>query len=68
MPTHFAGLPVDIERLYAIAQKYGLRVIEDAALCDRLALAGSAHRRIRGLGGVQLTRTRHDHSSEGARC
>jgi len=32
MPTHFAGLPVDIERLYGIAQKYGLRVIEDAAL------------------------------------
>ena len=32
MPTHFAGLPVDIERLYAIAQKHGLRVIEDAAL------------------------------------
>ncbi len=32
MPTHFAGLPVDMERLYAIAHKYGLRVIEDAAL------------------------------------
>ena len=32
MPTHFAGLPVDMERLYAIAQKHGLRVIEDAAL------------------------------------
>ena len=32
MPTHFAGLPVDIERLYAIARKHGLRVIEDAAL------------------------------------
>ena len=32
MPTHFAGLPVDIERLYAIAQKHGLRIIEDAAL------------------------------------
>ena len=32
MPTHFAGLPVDIEHLYAIAQKHGLRVIEDAAL------------------------------------
>jgi dTDP-4-amino-4,6-dideoxygalactose transaminase len=32
MPTHFAGLPVDIERLYAIAQRHGLRVIEDAAL------------------------------------
>ena len=32
MPTHFAGLPVDIERLYSIARKHGLRVIEDAAL------------------------------------
>jgi dTDP-4-amino-4,6-dideoxygalactose transaminase len=32
VPTHFAGLPVDIERLYAIAAMYGLRVIEDAAL------------------------------------
>jgi len=32
MPTHFAGLPVDIERLYAIAKQHGLRVIEDAAL------------------------------------
>jgi dTDP-4-amino-4,6-dideoxygalactose transaminase len=32
MPTHFAGLPVDMERLYAVAHKHGLRVIEDAAL------------------------------------
>ncbi len=32
MPTHFAGLPVDMERLYAIARKHDLRVIEDAAL------------------------------------
>ncbi len=32
MPTHFAGLPVDMDRLYAVAHKHGLRVIEDAAL------------------------------------
>ncbi|MFZ4789868.1 MAG: DegT/DnrJ/EryC1/StrS family aminotransferase [Candidatus Competibacteraceae bacterium] len=32
MPTHFGGLPVDMDRLYKIAGKYGLRVIEDAAL------------------------------------
>ncbi len=32
MPTHFAGLPVDMDRLYTIAKRYGLRVIEDAAL------------------------------------
>ncbi|MEQ1882108.1 MAG: DegT/DnrJ/EryC1/StrS aminotransferase family protein, partial [Burkholderiales bacterium] len=32
MPTHFAGLPVDMDRLYEIATRRGLRVIEDAAL------------------------------------
>ncbi len=32
MPTHFAGLPCDMDRLYAIAAKHKLRVIEDAAL------------------------------------
>ncbi len=32
LPTHFAGLPVDMERLYDIAGRRHLRVIEDAAL------------------------------------
>lgn len=31
MPVHFAGLPVDLDPLYALAEKYGLRVLEDAA-------------------------------------
>jgi dTDP-4-amino-4,6-dideoxygalactose transaminase len=31
MPVHFAGRPVDMDRLYAIARQRGLRVIEDAA-------------------------------------
>jgi dTDP-4-amino-4,6-dideoxygalactose transaminase len=31
MPVHFAGLPVDMDRMLAIATKHGLRVIEDAA-------------------------------------
>jgi dTDP-4-amino-4,6-dideoxygalactose transaminase len=31
MPVHFAGLPLDMDRLYALAQQRGLRVIEDAA-------------------------------------
>ena len=31
IPVHFAGLVVDLDRLYAIAEKHGLRVIEDAA-------------------------------------
>jgi dTDP-4-amino-4,6-dideoxygalactose transaminase len=31
MPVHFAGLPVDLDPLYALAEKHQLRVIEDAA-------------------------------------
>ncbi|HXA53910.1 MAG TPA: DegT/DnrJ/EryC1/StrS aminotransferase family protein, partial [Solirubrobacteraceae bacterium] len=31
MPVHFAGLPVDMGRLYEIAGRHGLRVVEDAA-------------------------------------
>ena len=31
MPVHFAGLPVDLDPLYALAKKYNLRVIEDSA-------------------------------------
>lgn len=32
MPTHFAGLPCDMDALYALAARHKLRVIEDAAL------------------------------------
>lgn len=31
VPVHFAGLPVDCDKLYAIAHKHGLRVLEDGA-------------------------------------
>jgi dTDP-4-amino-4,6-dideoxygalactose transaminase len=31
MPVYLAGLPTDMDRLYAIAGRHGLRVIEDAA-------------------------------------
>ncbi len=31
MPVHFAGLPVDMDVLYQLAEKHNLRVIEDAA-------------------------------------
>ncbi|WP_454737851.1 DegT/DnrJ/EryC1/StrS family aminotransferase [Cupriavidus necator] len=31
MPVYLSGLPVDMDRLYAIAAKHSLRVIEDAA-------------------------------------
>jgi dTDP-4-amino-4,6-dideoxygalactose transaminase len=31
IPVYLSGLPVDMDRLYAIAKKYNLRVVEDAA-------------------------------------
>lgn len=31
IPVYLSGLPVDMDRLYAIAEKYNLRVVEDAA-------------------------------------
>lgn len=31
LPVYLAGLPVDLDRLYGIAEKHDLRVIEDAA-------------------------------------
>lgn len=31
LPVHFTGLPVDLDPIYALAKKYNLRVIEDAA-------------------------------------
>ncbi len=32
LPTHFNGLPLDLDALYALARGHNLRVIEDAAL------------------------------------
>ena len=39
MPVHFAGLPVDLDALYGLAERRGLRVVEDAAHA-----IGSSHR------------------------
>jgi hypothetical protein len=49
MPVHFGGLPVDMERLYAIAARHRLRVIEDAAHAIGSSWAG---RRIGSFGDL----------------
>ena len=51
MPTHFGGLPVDMDRLYEIAEKYQLRVIEDAALAMGSSWRG---RRIGSFGDLTV--------------
>src|SRR3990167_9003850 len=51
LPVHFAGLPVDLEYLFEIAEKYHLRVIEDASHA-----IGSEYKnkRIGAIGDIQV--------------
>ncbi len=51
MPIHFAGLPVDLDAVYAIAQQHGLRVIEDAAHAIGTEYKG---KRLGSFGDVQV--------------
>lgn len=51
MPVHFAGLPVDLDPIYALAQKHNLRVIEDAAHAIGTEYKG---RRIGSFGDTQV--------------
>ena len=51
MPVHFAGLPVDLDPLYALAERQGLRVIEDAAHAIGTEYKG---RRIGSFGDTQV--------------
>jgi dTDP-4-amino-4,6-dideoxygalactose transaminase len=49
LPTHFAGLPCDMDGLYELAGKHKLRVIEDAALAIGSSWRG---RRIGSFGDI----------------
>jgi dTDP-4-amino-4,6-dideoxygalactose transaminase len=51
MPVHFAGAPVDLDPIYALAQKHNLRVIEDAAHAIGTEYKG---KRIGSFGDVQI--------------
>ena len=51
LPVHFAGLPVDLDPLYAKAEEHGLRVIEDAAHAIGTEYKS---RRIGGFGDTQV--------------
>jgi dTDP-4-amino-4,6-dideoxygalactose transaminase len=51
MPVHFAGLPVDLDPLYALADKHGLRVVEDCAHAIHTEYKG---RRLGSFGDTQV--------------
>jgi len=53
MPVYLSGLPVDMERLYAIARQHGLRVIEDAAQAiDSRWVGSQGNQRIGSFGDL----------------
>lgn len=51
IPVHFAGLPVDLDRLYELANAKGIEVIED---CAHAMGAYYKDSKIGSLGGVQV--------------
>ncbi|TAK72252.1 MAG: DegT/DnrJ/EryC1/StrS aminotransferase family protein, partial [Gammaproteobacteria bacterium] len=51
LPVHFAGLPVDLDPIYALADHYGLRVLEDAAHAIGTEYKG---KRLGSFGDTQL--------------
>ncbi len=50
-PVHFAGLPVDMDEVYAIAHKHGLRVVED---CAHSIGAAYKDRKLGSFGDIQV--------------
>ncbi|MEO0795313.1 MAG: DegT/DnrJ/EryC1/StrS aminotransferase family protein [Verrucomicrobiota bacterium] len=51
MPVHFAGLPVDLDHLYSVAERHELRVIED---CAHAIGADYKNRRVGTFGDTQV--------------
>lgn len=51
MPVHFAGRPIDLDPLYALADTYNLRVVEDCAHAIGATYRG---KRIGNFGDIQV--------------
>ena len=51
MPVHYAGLPVDLDPIYALAKKHNLRVVEDCAHAIGAEYKG---KRIGAFGDIQV--------------
>jgi len=65
MPVHFFGLPVDMDRVNALARKHGLKVVEDAAHCWGSQWRGKGMGAWGDLGGVSLQMSKNITSGEG---
>lgn len=59
------GHPADLERIMTIAQKYNLRVIEDAAQSPNSLYKGKFTGTVAHIGGYSLNYHKHIHTGEG---
>ena len=66
-PVHYAGIGCEMERIMAIARKYGLKVVEDAAQGVNAFYSGQALGLDRRSGHVQLSRDQELHLRRGGR-
>jgi dTDP-4-amino-4,6-dideoxygalactose transaminase len=65
IPVHFAGLPVDMDRLMPLAQKHGLAVVEDAAHAHGSTWRGTPMGTIGHIGSFSLQASKNLTAGEG---
>ncbi|WP_245581694.1 DegT/DnrJ/EryC1/StrS family aminotransferase [Rudanella lutea] len=65
IPVHFAGLPCDMDAIMAIAERYNLRVIEDAAHAHGAEYRGRKLGSIGDLGSFSFQSSKNLTSGEG---
>lgn len=65
MAVHLFGLPCDLGALGAVADRHGLRLIEDAAQSPLASYRGRAVGAVRDIGGFSLNYHKHIHTGEG---
>jgi perosamine synthetase len=65
MVVHIFGQAADMEPIMALAKKYKLKVIEDAAQCPGVRYKGTPVGAIGDVGGFSLNYHKHIHTGEG---
>ena len=65
MVVHLFGYPADMDAIMAIAKKYNLKVIEDAAQAPGVLYRGLPVGAIGDIGGFSLNFHKHIHTGEG---
>ena len=65
LPVHMHGLPADMDEILALAEKYGLAVVEDACQAHGSTYKGRMAGTIGDLGGFSLNATKNLSGGEG---